>query len=123
MSRILIIEDNAANLSLVVYLLNASGYEVIASNNGQDGITRALNDAPDLILCDVNMGETDGYAVVAALHGNPDFRQVPILAYTAMAQESEKRRCLEAGFDACLCKPVKPQALLEEIARYLPAAP
>jgi CheY-like chemotaxis protein len=119
MPRILIIEDNAANLDLVVYLLTASGYDVVSSTNGSDGISRAITDSPDLILCDVNMGGVDGYAVVDALLKSPDFRQVPILAYTAMAQEKEKRLCLEAGFTACLCKPMKPQVLLKEISNYL----
>lgn len=122
-ARILIIEDNATNMELMVYLLQAFGYEPLIARDGEQGLTVARRDLPDLIICDVHLPKLDGYGVVAALKGDPALCAIPALAVTALAMAGDRERLLAAGFDGYIGKPIEPESFVAQIEAFLPAPP
>ncbi len=120
-ARILIIEDNATNMELMVYLLRAFGYTPITAADGEAGVQAARRELPDLIICDVHLPKLDGYGVVAALKSDPLIRHVPALAVTALAMVGDRERLLAAGFDGYIGKPIEPDTFVTQIESFLPA--
>ncbi|WP_317205528.1 EAL domain-containing protein [Janthinobacterium sp.] len=121
-ARILIIEDNATNMELMVYLLGAFGYTPLTAYDGEEGVKVALREVPDLIICDVHLPKLDGYGVVAALKADPALRAVPTLAVTALAMLGDRERLLAAGFDGYIGKPIEPDAFVAQLEAFLPEA-
>lgn len=119
--RILIVEDNAANLELMVYLLNASGYDITSAGNGKEGLAAARENSPDLVVCDVQMPEMNGYELVKALKSDDELRTIPVVAVTAFAMVGDDEKALAAGFDAYISKPIDPEQFLSRIAGLLAA--
>ncbi len=119
MSQILIIEDNPANLDLMVYLLKAYHYTTLVARDGLEGLEMARRERPDLILLDVHMPRMDGYTVARHLKSDPGLRHVPLVAVTAMAMVGDREKVLAAGFDGYLSKPVNPETFLEEVGAFL----
>ena len=113
--RILIIEDNPANMELMEYLLRASGFEVIAEHDGPGGIEAARRLPPDLIVCDVHLPKMDGFEIVRQLKAAPALEKVPIVAVTALAMVGERERLLAAGFDAYIGKPIDPETFAADL--------
>lgn len=118
-ARILIIEDNAANLELLRYLLAFNGYEVLQATDGLQGVAAALQQRPDLILCDLQMPGLDGYQVLARLRGQVD---AVILAVTAFSMPHDQENVMTAGFDGYFSKPIDPENFVAQIEQYLPPA-
>ena len=119
-ARILIIEDNATNMELMVYLLNAFGYTPLSASDGAEGVAMARRELPDLIICDVHLPKLDGYGVIGALKADPALRAIPALAVTALAMVGDRERLLEAGFDGYIGKPIEPDAFVTQLEHYLP---
>jgi CheY-like chemotaxis protein len=113
--RILIIEDNPANMELMEYLLRASGFEVIAEHDGPGGIDAARRLQPDLIVCDVHLPKMDGLEIVRQLKAAPPLAKVPIVAVTALAMVGDRERLLAAGFDAYIGKPIDPETFAADM--------
>jgi len=122
-ARILIIEDNATNMELMVYLLRAFGYTPLAAYDGEEGVRMARSELPDLIICDVHLPKLDGYGVVAELKKDPALRNIPALAVTALAMVGDRERLLEAGFNGYIGKPIEPDLFVTELESFLPGAP
>jgi len=122
-ARILIIEDNATNMELMVYLLRAFGYTPLAAYDGEEGVRMARSELPDLIICDVHLPKLDGYGVVAELKKDPLLRKIPALAVTALAMVGDRERLLEAGFNGYIGKPIEPDLFVAELESFLPGAP
>src|SRR2546423_13175910 len=101
-ARILIIEDNKANLELAEYLLKASGYATLAAWDGEEGVRTAQKEIPDLIICDLQMPVMDGYGVVRHLKKDPLLSQIPVIAVTALSMPGDRNNVLAAGFDGYL---------------------
>ena len=120
-ARILVIEDNAANLELVRYLLASSGYSVLMALDGAQGVAVAREEHPDLIVCDLQMPKLDGYQVLAQLRGNPDTAASVIVAVTAFSMPRDRDKVLTAGFDGYLSKPIEPETFVADIEAFLPA--
>lgn len=120
--RILIVEDNAANLELVRYLLASAGYEVLLADNGAKGLDLALREQPDLVISDLQMPVMDGYALIAALQRAPACAHIPVLALTALSMPGDRDHILRAGFVGYLSKPIEPEFFVAQIASFLPAA-
>jgi two-component system cell cycle response regulator DivK len=118
-ARILIAEDNAANLALVDYLLKAAGHETLAATDGAEAVRMARELHPDLIICDLQMPVVDGYEVLSNLRQDPALRDVPVIALTAYSRSSDRTTVLVAGFDGYLSKPIDPEAFVAQIEKYL----
>jgi CheY-like chemotaxis protein len=118
-ARILVIEDNAANLELVRYLLSFQGYSVLLANDGPQGIAVALEERPELILCDLQMPGLDGYQVLRALRGQLD---TVIVALTAYSMPYDRQHVLTAGFDGYMSKPIDPELFVAQVEHFLPEA-
>lgn len=118
-ARILIIEDNAANLELLRYLLAFNGYEVLQARDGLEGVATALQQRPDLILCDLQMPGLDGYQVLARLRGQVE---AVILAVTAFSMPHDQENVMTAGFHGYFSKPIDPETFVSQIEQFLPPA-
>src|SRR5438445_117978 len=105
-ARILVVEDNPANLELMTYLLKAFGHSPTVAHDGVDGLEAAQREQPDLILLDVQMPRMDGYEVARRLKRDPVLRAVPVVAVTALAMVGDRDRVLASGFDGYIAKPI-----------------
>ena len=121
-STVLIIEDNAPNLELVKYLLEAHGYATLTATDGEEGLRVARLHHPELILCDLQIPVMDGYEVVRTLRGDPAFTRTPIIAVTAFSMPGDRDTAIGAGFDAYISKPIDPEQFVGQIEESLPPA-
>jgi two-component system cell cycle response regulator DivK len=122
-SVILLIEDNEQNRYLATFLLEQHGYQVVSASDGQLGIEAAQSLAPDLILLDIQLPVMDGYAVARALRDIPSLRDIPIIAVTSYAMVGDREKCLEAGCNAYIEKPINPETFVAEISKYINPPP
>lgn len=117
--KILIIDDDVDTLRLVGLMLQRQGYEITAATNGEQGLEKAFEVRPDVILLDVMMPDMDGYEVTRRLRKNPVSRTTPILLFTAKTQLDDKVAGFEAGADDYLTKPTHPADLQAHIRGLL----
>ncbi len=120
-ARILIIEDNQANMDLATFLLQAFGHHPLGATDGEMGVALALREKPDLILCDLHLPKLDGHGVLARLRADPATRDIPILASSALPVTDGCAALRRAGFSGCLPKSLEPDALLPALESFLPA--
>lgn len=118
-SRILVIEDNEENLSLMRLLLERENYDVIAASDGFTGLDLARSEHPDLILLDLAMPEIDGWDVARKLKGNIITQSIPVIAVTAHALPKNRELAMEAGCNAFIVKPFSVAKLIDEIESLL----
>jgi len=104
---ILLAEDNPDNVATISGYLAAKGYRLLCANNGQEAIDLAVSHHPDVILMDVQMPGMDGLEAMQHIRQQESLREIPIIALTALAMEGDRDRCLAAGADSYLSKPVK----------------
>jgi PAS domain S-box-containing protein len=116
---ILLADDNEDNINMILDYLQEQGYQVIVARSGSEAIARANEDRPDLILMDIQMPEMDGLEATRRLRANPGLLQVPIITLTALAMPGDRERCLEAGANDYLSKPISPRELVKTIERHL----
>lgn len=117
--KILIIDDDLDTLRLVGLMLQRQGYQIMAATNGQQGLAKAFEDKPDLILLDIMMPEMDGYEVTRILRSNPLTERTPILMFTAKTQLDDKVAGFEVGADDYLTKPTHPSELQAHVKALL----
>jgi len=117
--KILYIEDNVENRVLVKRVLEVEGYVVLEADDGPSGMRIAKQEAPDLILMDINLPEIDGYEMTARLRQVPSLVSVPIVALTAYVLKGDRERSLEAGCNGYIQKPVDVDLLPTQIAAFL----
>ncbi len=118
-ARILVIEDNPTNLDLMAYVLKAVGHTVLTAATGEDGIRLALEELPDLILCDIQLPDRDGMEVARLLRCDPRLGGVPFVAVTALAMVGDRERILGAGFDGYIAKPIEPEQFIPALNGFL----
>jgi len=118
-ATILVIEDDDASRELLTYLLEASGYRVLAAENGALGLGLAMAEGPDLILCDLQMPVMNGYEVAQALRSHHRWRVVPLVAVTAFSMPGDREKALEVGFDEHLPKPINPETFVQQVEAFL----
>jgi CheY-like chemotaxis protein len=118
-ARILVIEDNLANLDLMIYLLEAFGYSTVAARDGDSGLDAMRGETPDLVICDIQLPATDGYEVARRIKAEPALRQVPIVAVTAFAMVGDREKALAAGFDGYIPKPIFPESFVSQVEAFL----
>ncbi|MBM4200016.1 MAG: PAS domain S-box protein, partial [Gammaproteobacteria bacterium] len=118
-SRLLVVEDNAVNREVVLALLEEIGIRADLATNGAEAVAMARDRRYDLILMDVQMPVLDGLAATRAIRGLTDGAAVPIVAMTANAFDEDRARCLGAGMNGMLVKPIEPSALFDVVAERL----
>jgi twitching motility two-component system response regulator PilH len=114
--RILIVDDSPTERHVLNDMLTKSGYEVMASDNGEDAILKAKSLRPDLILMDVVMPGLNGFQATRAISRDPDTRAIPIILCTSKSQETDKIWGMRQGARDYIVKPVNRDELLEKIA-------
>jgi two-component system, cell cycle response regulator len=122
MARLLVIEDNPANLELMAYLLTAFGHTPLLASDGEQGLAAARREAPDLIICDMQLPRMDGYAIVRQLKDWPETRAIPVIAVTALAMVGDRDRIIAHGFDGYISKPIDPQTFVAQVENFLDPA-
>jgi len=118
-TKILVIEDNEDNRRIVRDLLTNAGYEVIEAVTGQEGVTAAETQGPELILMDIQLPDFDGYEATRRIKANPTLSAIPIIAVTSYALSGDDVKAFEAGCNAYVTKPFSPRELLAKIREYL----
>jgi two-component system sensor histidine kinase/response regulator len=123
--RILVAEDDRANQHLVVRLLEKRGHDVLVASNGQEALAALQAWSVDVVVMDVQMPVMDGLAATRAIRGREEgtHRRLPIIAMTAHSGAGDRERCLAAGMDAYLTKPVHAETLLAAIAGQVEGRP
>jgi two-component system cell cycle response regulator DivK len=117
--RILHVEDNTDNRTLVRRVLEAEGYEVIEAGSGTQALERLDSHAIDLALMDINMPDIDGYTLAARIRSTPRYAGLPILAMTANVMHGDRERSLEAGCNGYIQKPIDIDSLSQQLERFL----
>ena len=117
--KILIVDDDVDTLRLVGLMLQRQGFQISAATNGAQGLAKAFEEKPDLILLDVMMPDMDGYEVTRRLRKNPSTTGIPILMFTAKSQLDDKVTGFEVGADDYLTKPTHPSELQAHIRALL----
>ncbi|HLQ31400.1 MAG TPA: response regulator [Chloroflexota bacterium] len=117
--RVLVVEDNDLNYSLVEFVLGQQGLLISRADTGQQALDMATADPPDLVFMDIQLPGMDGLEVTRRLRQNPLTQGVPIVALTALAMAGDEERVLAAGCDAYLSKPVSPVDLVAVASRFL----
>lgn len=120
--KILCIEDNNTNLILVSRIVDAEGHELLSAENGLVALDLLDNEMPDLILLDINMPGINGLELAGRIKMNERLRHIPLIATTANVLVGDRERCLEAGCDDYLPKPLDIRKLRELMRFYLAKA-
>lgn len=116
---VLLIEDNEQNRYLVTFLLERRGFEVISAIDGPQGLELAGNRTPDLVLLDIQLPVMHGYDVARALRRLENLRDTPIVAVTSYAMVGDREKCLAAGCNGYIEKPINPETFIAEIERFV----
>jgi two-component system, cell cycle response regulator DivK len=119
MSKLLLVEDNEMNRDMLSRRLQRRGFQVVMAVDGEEGIKKALSEAPDLILMDMSLPLLDGWEVTRRLKACPKTNAIPVLALTAHAISGEREKAIEAGCDDYDTKPVEFPRLLAKIQALL----
>lgn len=115
MRDILIVDDNAINRQLAVYLLKKGGYQVHEAESGKQAFEFLTSHSPDVILLDIQLPEMDGMEVLKRIRENESTREIKVIALTAYTMRSDKERFEAAGFDGYLPKPIEPRNFANQI--------
>jgi CheY-like chemotaxis protein len=118
-SLVLLAEDNKDTIAFLTDYLLTQGYRVVVARNGREALERARERRPELILTDIQMPEMEGLEATRRLRANPAFKDVPILALTALDMPGDREQCFEAGDNEYLNKPVNLKHLGNLIQAYL----
>ncbi|WP_416897384.1 MAG: response regulator [Minwuia sp.] len=115
MPKILLVEDNQMNRDMLSRRLNRIGFDVCTAVDGPSGVDAASREAPDVILMDIALGEMDGWEATRRIKSNPETRQIPIIALTAHALQSDREKSIQVGCADFDTKPVALPRLLGKI--------
>jgi CheY-like chemotaxis protein len=117
--RILVVEDNPDNRTLITDVLASMDYEVIEAEDGEQGVAKAKKEVPDLILMDLSLPKMDGWTAVKIIKQDAALAHVPIIALTAHAMVGDRERALEAGCNDYVSKPIDLRELASKLAHFL----
>ena len=122
MARVLIVEDNPANMKLATFLLESAGHTVLSATDAEAGMTLARGERPNLILMDIQLPGMDGLEATALLKRDDATSAIPVIALTALAMKGDEERIRAAGCDGYVAKPMDYQDFLATIAAQLARA-
>jgi two-component system, cell cycle response regulator DivK len=117
--RILVVEDNQDNMTLISDVLLSLNYEVIQATDGEQGVKVAGVEKPDLILMDLSLPRMDGWTATRHIKANPELKAIPIIALTAHAMVGDRERALEAGCDDYVSKPINLRELASKLTQFI----
>ena len=117
--KILLVEDNDLNRDMLSRRLIKRGFTVLSAVNGKEGIDKATNDKPDLILMDLSLPIINGWDATREIKANKDTSDIPIIALTAHAMAEDRKKALDAGCDEYDTKPIEFDGLLDKINKLL----
>ncbi len=115
MKKVLIVEDNPANMKLSIFLLETAGFEVISATNAETGLSLARSERPDLILMDIQLPGMDGLEAIGLLKRDPVLHYIPVIALTALAMKGDEERIRAAGCNGYIAKPIRYQEFLATV--------
>jgi CheY-like chemotaxis protein len=116
---ILVVDDNEDSIFILKHFLKKLGYNIIIAKNGQEGIDKAFDEKPDLIIMDIMMPVLDGYEATRKIRLNEDFKKIPIIALTAHASIVDKSKTFASGCNDYLAKPIALNKLNSIIEKWL----
>ena len=116
---ILVVEDNERNLKLVRDVLEYAGYDVRVARTGEDGVSLAASEPPDLVLMDLQLPGIDGMEALRRLRKSPRTADIPVVAVTAQAMRQDRERALAAGFNGYVEKPISVRAFPDQVRMFL----
>ena len=119
MKKALIVEDHPDLLEVLTLQLEKMGFAVVSANTGMEGVTKAVEEKPQLILMDIMMPGMDGREATRRIRSNRETKDIPILVITALTKESQLRECIKAGCNNYIVKPFTPEKLLKKIQTVL----
>jgi CheY-like chemotaxis protein len=117
--RVLLVEDNEDNLVVYRTILEHVGFIVIEARDGEEGVSRARSERPDIILMDISIPKMDGWEATQRLKADGETAAIPIIALTAHALEEDRLKAMRAGCDGYLAKPVEPRRVVEEVEKFI----
>jgi two-component system cell cycle response regulator DivK len=123
MAKVLLVEDNLANMTLATFLLESKGHLVISAMDAESGLTLARTEQPDLILMDIQLPGMDGLEATLLLKRDDATRAIPVIALTALAMKGDEERIRAAGCDGYIAKPLAYRDFLTIISAHLVTAP
>jgi DNA-binding response OmpR family regulator len=113
--KILVVDDESDLVAMISIRLEASGYKVVAAYDGQEALEKVRQENPDLIVLDIMIPKLDGYKVCRMLKFDEKYKHIPIILFSARAQESDKKLGEQVGANAYITKPFEPKVLLDKI--------
>ena len=122
MARVLIVENNPANMTFAIFLLESAGHTVLSATDAEAGLALARDEQPDVILMDIQLAGMDGLEATARLKRDDATRAIPVIALTALAMKGDEERIRAAGCDAYIAKPMRYKDVLATIAAQLARA-
>lgn len=117
--RILVVEDNRDNMTLITDVLGSLDYDVISAKDGEEGVNTAKAEKPSLILMDLSLPRVDGWTATRQLKADPELAHIPVIALTAHAMIGDRERALAAGCDDYLSKPINIRELAGKLRQIL----
>jgi two-component system cell cycle response regulator DivK len=117
--KILIVEDNEDNRELAVKVLRNKGFETVTAVDGEEAIEKAVSEKPDLILLDISLPKLDGYEVAKRLKSREEFKEIPIVAFTAHAMKGDREKVITAGFEGYISKPINIREFPDQVKLYI----
>ena len=115
---ILVVEDQEDNRQILRDLLASAGFRMIEAHDGQQAVTIARSQRPDLILMDIQLPLVDGYEATRSIKRDPELKHIPIIAVTSYALSGDETKALEAGCTGYIEKPINPDTFVGEIERF-----
>ena len=119
MTKILYVEDNADNIYMLTRRLKKKGFDIVVAGDGQEGIDKAIEESPDLILMDLSLPKMDGWTATAKIKEIEVVKDIPVIALSAHAMPEHRDRALKAGCSDYDTKPVDIKRLLEKIGKFI----
>jgi two-component system, cell cycle response regulator DivK len=119
MAKVLVVEDNPANMTLAIFLLQSVGHTVISATDAEAGLALARAEQPKLILMDIQLPGIDGLEAIFLLKRDETTRGIPVVALTALAMKGDAERIRAAGCDAYIAKPMRYKEFLATVASQL----
>jgi len=117
--RILVVDDEVQLVEMVKIRLEANGYEVLSAYDGQEGLEKIRKEKPDLIVLDLMLPKLDGYKVCRMIKFDEKYKNIPIILFSARAQDSDKEMGVQVGANGYITKPFEPKVLLSKIKELL----